>query len=868
MKKKLQIKHCLLVFIFLGIQVSLLAQNDYDTTPVDDTTTFNRDSLYHYWIKFPADTQATCLSQIDIPSLEFEEKGCDLLAIGSSDDFFTAAQDSSCYKILRTYRIINWCEYNGQAAPVVVGRDWDDWNGTNPGRCGRAPDGNNVPGDSDFYVHVKRDFNDNAPDTVWYDADEDPFNNVPDYEPTDQLIEGYWWRVISGSSNRNTEDYYEGNCSTWSYDDNSSDSDISGNIAQDDNDHRYGSFGYWLYTQHITVYDDVAPAINMGGPDTFLTTSASECAASVIIPLTISDSCSNDTPTIRLTLDINNDGNEDGEVTVLWDGNSFFTNLGLGEHRLIAEAFDNCGNRTEVEKIFSVVDGVAPGPVCHDRLVAEIGEGESEDLLPVAVVWASDLVASNIFDCTGQSDSLRQGGNKLVTEYSINRVGSPANQTQKALEFFCGDQDTTAVQVEIHAWDAAGNHDFCRAEIEVQDNVNTCSAPIDFSGFIQTPDGAPFANVDVQVSGGINFLVQTNAQGRFDVRILRSSRNVSIRPSIQTDPSVGISTADLIRVQKHIIGNQPFDSPYQLLAADLDDNGRINFIDLIRIRKTILGMEDPTNYNENWLFIPANFAFQDPTNPWNETVPNNLIVGGDMNFSQYQTDFLAVKIGDANGSAVAQVESRSQQKAQLLLPNLQLEGGQTYEIPIYLKNEQQYDGCQFALTWDTEAIEVLRTQTTSEQSAIHLDSKSGNHLKASWLNTAQTSDKRIGSLQIRAKQTTSLSQVLNMGDRYLTAEAYNSAFEIRPLEIEFQAPVVDWSISENPFRVSSVLQFSELLSGPLNIYDRGGRLVWQTVLKQANQIEIRKTDLGAAGTYFFQVNHQGKQISGQLISID
>ncbi|GAB5552589.1 MAG: hypothetical protein Sapg2KO_21800 [Saprospiraceae bacterium] len=865
MKINLQLKHCLLVLIVSGLQTTLWAQDD-TSQPID---TFSRDSLYNYWIKFPADTQTTCLGQINVPGLEFAELGCDLLAIGSSDDFFSAAQDSSCYKILRTYRIINWCEYNGQAAPVVVGRDWDDWNGTNPGRCNRDPDGNNRPGDSDFYVHVKRDFNDNLPDTVWYDADADPHNNIPDYPLTEDIEEGYWWRVISGSANKNTEDYYEGNCSTWAYDDDASDSDIAGNIAQDDSDDRYGSFGYWLYTQHISVYDDAAPVIEVGGPDAFFTESATDCGASVVIPLVISDSCSDNQPTIELIIDIGNDGATDGEVTILWNGSDYSSNLSIGDYRLIIKAFDDCGNSTEVEKIFSVLDGVGPAPICHDNLIAEINESEIDTMPPMATIWASDLIASNIFDCSGQSDSLRQNRSNLVTDFSINRVGDPVDQSQKGLNFFCGDQSPIGVPVEIHAWDEAGNHDFCTTEIFIQDNINTCSAPVEVSGIIQTPNGTAVPNVDIRVSGGINYIDQTDDKGQYNIRLLRSTGDVFIEPNIETDPSIGISTADLIRIQRHIVGSQPFDSPYQLLASDLDNNGRVNFMDLIRIRKTILGIEEPTAYDKYWLFIATDYQFQEPMSPWNETFPETRTVDGSMNFNEYQANFLAIKIGDANESAVNQIETRSQQKAQLSLPNLKLSAGQTYQVPIHLKNGQQFEGCQFALTWDTETIEVLSADTPSDQAAIHLDTKSGNHLKASWINVASSSsDNQIGSIQIRAKRNTNLNEVLVIGDRYLAPEAYNSAFSIRPLELNFQSIEMDWSITQNPFQVSSTLQFSEQVSGPLRVYDRSGRMVWQTILNQAKAVEIRKSDLGAAGNYFFNVTHQGKLMSGQLIAID
>ena len=55
------------------------------------------------------------------------------------DDFFSASGDE-CYKIFRTYSVINWCEYDGISDPVVVSRDED---------C----DGK--PGDEDVWVIVK-----------------------------------------------------------------------------------------------------------------------------------------------------------------------------------------------------------------------------------------------------------------------------------------------------------------------------------------------------------------------------------------------------------------------------------------------------------------------------------------------------------------------------------------------------------------------------------------------------------------------------------------------------------------------------------------------------------------------------------------
>ncbi|NRB64529.1 MAG: hypothetical protein HRU40_16130, partial [Saprospiraceae bacterium] len=358
---------------------------------------------HDYWLRLPADQTASCGDDVSIRGVSFSEDACDLIAISTTDERFAATQDvNACYKIFRTYRIINWCEYDGQAMPTIVSRDWDGWNGENPSR----PDGDDAPGDEDMYVIVKRDFGDNATDTVYYDNNANPYDNSVVVGGTSY---GYWWNVVSGSADPSEEAYYEGyenaedvtwyeeimqylrdesednignvytmvvtgdddypdevwgtdiytddsyiptaaihagllrdgetrrlyvkllpgqdeyesstrngitseywdswggsyafvNSSVWSNDGDQTDSDITGNAQRDDLDERYGSFGYWQYTQHIVVYDDVDPELTVSGPDTFSSISDIDCAGDVTLQIEASDICTDDASDVTVQL--------------------------------------------------------------------------------------------------------------------------------------------------------------------------------------------------------------------------------------------------------------------------------------------------------------------------------------------------------------------------------------------------------------------------------------------------------------------------------------------------------------------------------------------------------------------------------------
>ncbi len=88
---------------------------------------------HDYWVKSPEDQASDCGDDVSINGVEFVEEVCDLIAVSSEDERFYATQDpDACDKTFRTYRVINWCEYEGEAQSAIVSRDWDWWNGTNP----------------------------------------------------------------------------------------------------------------------------------------------------------------------------------------------------------------------------------------------------------------------------------------------------------------------------------------------------------------------------------------------------------------------------------------------------------------------------------------------------------------------------------------------------------------------------------------------------------------------------------------------------------------------------------------------------------------------------------------------------------------
>ena len=828
---------------------------------------------HDYWVRFPADQTGVCADTVSIRGVTFSENACDLIAISHTDERFTATEDpNACYKVFRTYRVINWCEYNGEAEPVIVSRDWDAYQGTNPS----YPDGDDAPGNTDMYVHVKRSIGDGQPDTVYYDNTDNPHDESV---VSDNDTYGYWWRVISGSDDPLEEAYYENNGSVWSADFDQTDSDISGNVQGDDTYRRYGSFGYWQYTQHIVVYDTVAPTLTVTGTDTFCHTDQIACVADVTVDILATEDCSTnpDDLTLTIQLDRDNDGTLDADVTDQWDGTTWTGRYELGTHRLAIRADDGCGNVATTEFVFTVVDCKAPAPIVLDGISVELMSAPADSTGASAIVWATDYVASPVYDCTGQDTTeLDEEGRAQVTAYSINRAGEEASRDQTSLTVRCA-QAGQIIEVEIHAWDEAGNHDFARTFLEVQDNMGACDQAAgegQIAGTTLTEDGVPVDGVEVMLSGAFDAMYQTNRTGTFSFVGLREDFDYSVIPHKDTDPTRGVTTFDLILLRRHILAQAQLDSPYKWIAADANKSGTLTTLDMLLLRKLILNVDDELAQNTSWRFVDADYRFPANSTPLTVNLPEvkniNDLVGEEV------ADFVAVKIGDLNGSAMGALKPRSNRAYELELGGAPLlRAGETYQIAVKAHGETPILGAQFTLEW-LAGLEVLLAEPGLVEEGAFALFGDQRAMTLSW--DANGIDAASGDwihLVVQPDQDMRLADAFRLTSRLTTTEAYDAATEERlsmNLTVGGQTVAPTMALYQNvpnPFLEETRIGFflPEGGKAQLVIQDALGRTIREIRSEYKagyNEVRIDRRSL-ASGVLFYTLRYGGKTLTKTMI---
>ena len=631
--------------------------------------------------------------------------------------------------------------------------------------------------------------------------------------------------------------------------------------------------GRYEYEQVIKVIDNTAPTFASEPIDYTVDMLDDACTGTVMIPnIGISDCSPNATITAQSAL-----------------GNGFgpFTNVPPGVYDVKYIATDGCGNNATKEVKITVRDAKKPTPVCVSGLVLSMKAGTNGN--PASVeLWAVDLDAKSFDNCTTE-DKL----DFRIRKYEANSTQPPGTAN---ITFGC---DELGIQeVEVWVLDENGNADFCITTVEVQDNVaNACSGGvvdpeghIALSGKITTEAGDAVSEVNVQITHPDKAPYLTGNDGRFSYEQLPGNLDYALIPEKNTEPKNGVSTLDIIKMRKHIIALEMFDSPYKYIAADVDQSGSVSTLDLIQTRKLILGLIEEFPNNESWRFVPTNHEFVAGANPLTTDFPEIAVVPAESD-NKAQVDFKAIKIGDVDYSAqsngFANGESRTNNEALYFdLTDQTFQGGETVTATFKANNFKEVQGYQFELFFDKNVIGYHAFTKGAIASLaddnLGLAQITKGQLKTSWDETAGITiagGATLFSIQFQAKTAGKLSEVLSLNTRGLAAQAYDTADEIYDLELNFNQPSVTTESVElfqnqpNPFSEQTTIQFT--IPSPqratLSIYDVNGKVIKQYEAdyeKGKHRIIIEKADLPVVGLMYYSLETDNDKIIKKMILLD
>ena len=466
--------------------------------------------------------------------------------------------------------------------------------------------------------------------------------------------------------------------------------------------------------------------------------------------------------------------------------------LSSWKHSVAWKSKDACGNEVTCYSLFEVNDDQAPILDCPEEYIIGV-----EDYILDLTLHPQDIIYGVSDNCTHVED--------LVLNFSSGSYNG-------SLALGYSIKDTT---VTVFAFDE--NNNFSQCSI----NIDFVEQPHPYTGYVFNVNETPLSHVEVNV----NILFPdppskqlTNESGEF-VAFVSKDFDYSIQAKYN-DNLRGLSTRDIILIEEYISDNSNFDSPYDIIASDVNHDFVVNEDDVNYLRSLLFGNVTDTTL---WKFLYASLEFDDIASPF----PYEEGIEHVAESEEKWNVLLGIKLGDVNHSALE--EALVNTPIEITAENIKLEIGEEYAIDFFLPEGLDVRGFQFstmnAMSLSSiESSQIALTDTHQNVTSFGRD--------ISWNGESViVSDQPFLTAKIVANNSGELVDQFEFIDN-IQAEIYvGDNLEIHPLQLNVTGEVKYsnelFNVVPNPFNESTNISFELAKEGivQLNVVDAMGRQI-------------------------------------------
>lgn len=367
-----------------------------------------------------------------------------------------------------------------------------------------------------------------------------------------------------------------------------------------------------------------------------------------------------------------------------------------------------------------------------------------------------------------------------------------------------------------------------------------------FGGIITNEEDEPLNNVKVKINGRRE--QKTDKSGTYNFNY--STKKYKVDFDNNDNFRNGITTADVVQINKIILGINVSTSPYKRIAADINNDRKISTSDMIELRKLILFIQDTFVNNTSWKYIAKKYNFVSDK-PESENYPTNLTID---TFGFQTNNIIGLKIGDVNGSAKINMFSDATERSliskSIELQDIEIQENRDYAIELPITDLLEQDGFQFALKINQNLADYIRIVGLDADS-YHFDQSSGE-LYVSYVKGLSIGNELI--INFVAKKSCWLHDLVQFSldkmksEYYIDNQSYTFGFEYSNQKFFVSSP------QPNPFQYNTQMKIftpePEILK--IEIIRSDGVLVNQRNLfcqKGENILQLSETDLKESGVY-------------------
>lgn len=410
----------------------------------------------------------------------------------------------------------------------------------------------------------------------------------------------------------------------------------------------------------------------------------------------------------------------------------------------------------------------------------------------------------------------------------------------------------------------------CCLEDEGRDLVENAT----IAGNIKTSRNHFIPDVKVNIKSDLDdAFIMTSSNGSFVMKDRKMYADYHIAPEKEGSILDGLSTLDMLILQKHVLGIRKLTNPYDIIASDVDESASVTTKDLIYMRQVILGMETSFPSQKSWVFVPADYAFSDNQNPFPFT---SEMVLEDLKADYMKSDFIGIKLGDLDGNNTIDKSAQPRNVSTPVSINVAVEKRQGQSKIVFRASSfDEVAGMQFTLEGleNIQSFSILPGKLSVSEANMN---QVNDMAKFSWISS-QSINVEEGDILFTIITNDEIGDEVYVGSSMLKAEAYDNNLYVRSLESITLPSTYNRGVQgyPNPFAERHIISFNldEEADVSIEVYNQNGQLLVEREMRMfrgEQQISLSKKDLGASytGMIFYQLKIGNEFFNGKLLVIE
>jgi hypothetical protein len=403
--------------------------------------------------------------------------------------------------------------------------------------------------------------------------------------------------------------------------------------------------------------------------------------------------------------------------------------------------------------------------------------------------------------------------------------------------------------------------------------------------------GTPYASTAYPMNTSASICGVWDGQIILNTSAGTANNSLYIRPESANDYADyidGVTSADQLAIQDHILSITPFTDGFQKISADANNTGSITASDLTEIQKLILGINQSLARN-SWEWFDVDYISGFPTGffngPWGYTLQATypsvngfgewFVTNKTRTWIQANTpEFAAAKIGDVvspgSGSdhnswvcaGVAYFNSGNSESrnSTYVENNTKIDKGDLIETNLYLGGGDDIAALEIPIYIDQKKITIESIEMLNGFKPDYHYNKKNNRLTILYLydgtSTLGIKDMNILSLKLRVKENIDDLSDYFAWDTSRNIELLNKEIKFTDAFVELRVGrVVKSELKINTFvsnenTIVNVVSDKDLNKANIIISNMQGKIIYQkevNIISGNNEIEF--THLAQSGMY-------------------